>query len=399
MKFRKDIIKRPELRSKNDIDVERHADWLELLYDLVLVAAISQLAFYESVNYTFLGFLGSIPLFFVIWWGWVGHTFYLSRFGTNDLFHRIFTLIQMLAIGGLAVSVKYAWGATGSVFAISYAILRFVLVFEYFRAGKYLPEARLLTNHYCVGFGFAATLWLISAFLPIPWRFILWGFALIVDLLTPITAGEKHVSIPLHSTHIPERFGLLIIIVIGETIVAILYKISTVGFALSTGIIGTMGFIIAFSIWWGYFEESRGAEAKVIKAGNQITKYQIWLYSHFPLLLGAVTVTVGINNILARNLWEFFTAEGVWLICISLAAAFIALSNIFLSAFSLDHCKNMILQRFRLPYYIIIILVIITGFLGKILPGSFILLILTLLCTITIFLSLRAPPEEAVCKL
>jgi low temperature requirement protein LtrA len=399
MKFRKDIIKRPELLSELNKDEERHADWLELLYDLVLVAAVSQLAFFESANYSLIGFLGSIPLFFVIWWGWVGHTFYLSRFGTNDVFHRIFTFAQMLAIGGLAVTVKYAWSVNGAGFALSYAVLRFMLVAEYLRAGRYIPEARILTNHYVLGFGVAAIIWLTSVFVPVPWRFGLWGIALIVDILTPISAGEKHVKIPVHSTHIPERFGLLTIIVIGETIVLIIYKIGLLGLTFNTAIIGLMGLIIAFSVWWNYFEESRGAEAKVIEAGNQMTKYQVWLYSHFPLLLGFVTVGAGIGNILTLNLWQPFTTEGVWILCISVAITFIALSTIFLSAFSLDYCKNRILQVFRLPYYIIIILMICTGFLGTIISGSMILLILTLLCILTIFISLREPPEEAVCKL
>lgn len=67
MKIRMDIILSPRLRS-SDEEEERHAEWLELLYDLVFIAAVSILSLYLSLDYSFSGLLISIPLFFVIWW-------------------------------------------------------------------------------------------------------------------------------------------------------------------------------------------------------------------------------------------------------------------------------------------------------------------------------------------
>ncbi|MGZ7116914.1 MAG: low temperature requirement protein A, partial [Methanobacterium sp.] len=66
MRFRTDILMPPQLRSEIDGDSERHADWLELLFDLIFVAAISQVSLSLSANYSFEGFLISIPLFFVV---------------------------------------------------------------------------------------------------------------------------------------------------------------------------------------------------------------------------------------------------------------------------------------------------------------------------------------------
>jgi low temperature requirement protein LtrA len=75
-----------------------------------------------------------------------------------------------------------------------------------------------------------------------------------MDFLTPFTAGDIHINFPVHPTHLPERFGLFTIIVIGEAIVGIVFAISNVGFGLYTGLIGLMGLVISFIIWWGYFE-------------------------------------------------------------------------------------------------------------------------------------------------
>ena len=389
----------PQLRSKIDGDSERHSDWLELLFDLIFVAAISQISLSLSANYSFIAFLASIPLFFVIWWGWVGHTFYLSRFGPDDLFHRAFTMAQMIVVASLVINVKDAYGANHVGFAISYAILRFMLVFEYFRAGRSIPEARTLSNHYCVGFGAAAILWIISIFLPSPWIYVLWGVALIIDLLTPITAGEKHSKLPLNETHLPERFGLFIIIVIGETIVSVVFKISNLGLTLTTDLMGIMGLIIAFSIWWGYFEESKGAEARALITKRFLGKSQVWLYSHFPLLVGIVTVAAGIRDAISINFWSFIPPNEIWIICISLAIVFIALNFIFLSSFTLDQCQNRILQRLRIPFYIIIALIFCTGFLGSLLPTSLIVAILTVLCLMKVILTLREQNQEDICRI
>jgi len=398
MKLRKDFIVLPTLRSGDDQSIEKHADWLELLFDLIFVAAISQLALNLSGNYSAVTFLESLPLFFAIWWGWSGHTFYLDRFGTDDIFNRVVTMAQMVVVASLTINVRNALTITGSGFAISYAILRFILVAEYIRVGRYLPEARPLTNRYSIGFGIAALIWLISAFVPAPGRYVLWVTALLVDFLTPLTAGEIHINFPVHPTHLPERFGLFTIIVIGEAIVSVVIAISNVGLNLFIGFIGLMGLIISFTLWWGYFEEAGGAEARAQLRGDQIGKYQLWLYSHFPLMLGIVGTAAGIKHVVLLPFGNDLSSSDTWILCISLSVALLSLSMIFLSSFNLEDCKSRLLLVFRIPYYLIIALVFATGFLGSIISGFMILVILTLLCIIKVIISLREMPED-ICLL
>lgn len=398
MKLRKDFIVMPILRSSLDDVDEKHADWLELLFDLIFVAAISQLALNLSGNYSAITFLESLPLFFAIWWGWAGHTFYLDRFGTDDILNRALTMLQMVVVASLAINIKNALTTTGAAFAISYAILRLILVCEYIWVGRNLPNARPLTNRYSIGFAIAAFIWLISAFIPDPWRFGFWVLALVVDFLTPFTAGEIHINFPPHPTHLPERFGLFTIIVIGEAIVSLVVAISNIGFNLYTGFIGLMGLLISFSIWWGYFEEAGGAEARLQERGDQIGKYQLWLYSHFPLLLGIIGTAAGIKHVLQLPYGSELSGSDTWILCISLSIALLSLSLIFLSSFKWEDCKSRVLTEFRIPYYVIVALVFSTGFLGTIISGLMILFVLTILCTLNAVVSLRETPE-AVCNM
>lgn len=394
MDIRKDLIKPTQMNRIGDQDQERHANWTELLFDLIFVAAISMLALNVSKDYSFLGLLESLPLFFVIWWGWVGQTFYMSRFGVDDFINRVLTMLQMLIVAALALNVRDALGATGSGFALSYAALRFVLVAEYYRVSRSQPSVRILTNHYIIGFGFAAALWAVSAFIPNPWRFLIWGIALIIDILTPLTASEKHLKFPPHATHLPERFGLFTIIIIGEAIVSVVFTINSIGFNLETEIIGLLGLGIAFSIWWGYFEEAEGAESRVMEAGTKIGKYQLWLYSHFPFLIGVVVVAAGIKHVIALGLYQPMVINEVWMLCSGLALVMISLNGIFFSAYNLEQCKTSGIQTFRLPYYLIIVLVILTGFLSVYVPGAVILGILTALSLAIVFLSFRKNPYQ-----
>lgn len=398
MKLRKDFITVPVLRYKGDRPDEKHADWLELLFDLIFVAAISQIALNLSNSYNLVTFLESLPLFFAIWWGWAGHTFYLDRFGTDDILSRIVTMVQMVAVASLAVNVKDALTTTGAGFAISYAMLRFILVAEYLWVGRKLPQAKPLTNRYSLGFGIAATIWLISAFVPDPYRFVLWGLALLIDFLTPFTAGEIHINFPPHPTHLPERFGLFSIIVIGEAILSLEVAVSNIGTDLITELMGLMGLIIAFALWWGYFEEAGGAEERVQDRGDQIAKYQLWLYSHFPFMLGVVGAAAGIKHVIKLPLGAELATSDTWIMCLSLAIALISISLIFISSFKWDDCRGRVLLSYRTPYYVIIALVIATGFLSTVVSGFVVLFILTILCVLNVIISLRETPEE-VCQL
>ena len=396
MKLRKNLILKPDLQYPDE-NSEKHSDWLELLFDLIFVAAVSQLALNLNGNYSLTVFLESIPIFFAIWWSWAGQTFYLSRFGADDMFNRFLTMLQILIVAAMTVNVKNALGSSGPGFALSYAFLRFILVAEYIRVGRHVPEARSLVKHYVVGFGAAAMIWLISAFVPTPLRFALWGLGLLVDFLTTLTAGKLQAELPPHPTHIPERLGLFTIILIGETIVSVVFTITTTGANFITGFAGFMGLLIAFSIWWGYFEESGGAEAHVQEAGTQVGKYQLWLYSHFPLLIGIVSAAVGIKHVMYTGWGNIMPAGEVWLFTASLGLALLSLTAIFISSYSLETCKKWELQIFRAPYYVIIVLVVLTGFLGSIFSGYVILGILTMLCIVKMILSFREPPT--VCKM
>ncbi|MDX2272415.1 MAG: low temperature requirement protein A [Cyanobacteriota bacterium] len=313
----------PQLR----IDEEsRRATWLELFFDLIFVVAVSQLAhkLYDQVSFT--GFCEFVILFFPVWWAWIGATFYANRFDVDDIGHRLLTGLQMLAIAGMAVNIHHGLDTSSTGFALAYATVRFLLVFQYSRAARHIPQARSLATYYGIGFAVAASLWLLSVFVPIPYRFILWLLGLVIDFGIPLTATEYQKGLLPQTEHLPERFGLFTIIVLGEAIIAVVDGIAQKDWQVSSVLAAVAGFLIAFSLWWIYFENVGGSALRMAARHGQLWVYQIWLYGHLPLVIGLAATGVGVEQAVLSDPALPLPEPQRWLLCGSVVLVLISLA-------------------------------------------------------------------------
>ncbi|WP_009632945.1 low temperature requirement protein A [Synechocystis sp. PCC 7509] len=352
----------PRLRTGEESEQEhRHATWLELFYDLVFVVAVSQVAHNLYADVSITGFLSFGFLFIPIWWAWIGTTFYSNRFDSDDIGHRLLLGVQMLAIAALAVNVHDGLGESSAGFAIAYAAGRAVLVLEYFRAAKHIPQARGLATRYGTGFAIAAILWLISVFIPTPWRFILWGLGLFVDFATPLTAPKSlHLGLLPHPEHLPERFGLFTIIVLGEAIIAVVDGVAEQKWNVTSASCAVLGFIIAFSLWWIYFENVSGSALRSAGAGGQIEIFQVWLYGHLPLVIGLSATGVGVEHIIATEAGNALSTPNRWLLCGAVALCLLSLGLLHRTGV-IFKCKVRSKYRFGTAALLIILAIVGVG--------------------------------------
>jgi low temperature requirement protein LtrA len=306
----------PRLRIGEGLEVERHATWLELFYDLLFAAVVAQLTFKLSQDLSGFGVLSFVALCVPVWWAWVGQAFYATRFDTDDLGHRLFIIAQMFAVAAMAVNVHAGLGQGSAGFALSYAAVRFILVGEYVGAHVSVPTVRPLTRRLALGFGVAATLWLVSAWVPAPQRFYLWGLGLLVDFATPISAGEKlHSRLAPHAGHLPERFALFILIVMGETIAGVVMGLTRHAWDARSGLTAGLGLIGSFSLWWIYFDHIDGAAIRAARAQGRIWLYQGWLYAHLPLVIGLAASAVGAQYAVVSPQDLVLPPDKRWLLC------------------------------------------------------------------------------------
>lgn len=273
------------LRSEND-GLHRHATWLELFYDLAFVAVLGRISHALAAAHDPEVYARFFLLIIPVWWAWVGQTFYLSRFDSDDLTHRLSSFLQIAIVAVMALSIDKAIQGDTTLFIGAYIALRTVLVAQYLYAGFHLPQARLLTKTYSAGFLIAIAFWVISAFVPPPYRYVFWAIGIAIDFLTPNLCKQLNIKFPPHPEHVPERFGLFTIIVLGEAIIADVNSLSDQTVTPAGWFLGILGLLMAFCLWWIYFEGVKGANARFPKSDKDITKYRVWLYGHLPLHAG-----------------------------------------------------------------------------------------------------------------
>jgi len=279
-------------------DAARKVTWLELFFDLIFVAAVAQVAEPLREHYSASGVVRFATLFALIWWAWTGYAVFATRFDADDGVQRVLTLVQMFVVAAMAANAGDELDSQSSAgFAAAYAVLRLVLVAQYLRA-RHLQEARPLTTRYIAGHGSAALVWLGSALAPAPARYWLWTAAFIIDLGTPWLALPHTVQVPTNPTHLPERFGLFTLILLGEAVIAVMQGMkSQEDWSVVAASSAFSGMALLFLVWWWYFDVAAAASERFVRSRRDALKFHVWSYAHFPFYLGLVVMGVGVYRI------------------------------------------------------------------------------------------------------
>lgn len=258
------LFKPPELRTGET----RSATRLELFFDLAYVLCVAELASSLLTDLGRDGVLKFIALFTVVWLSWSQYTLHNNRFDTDDLILRFGKLGAMLAILGAAASMSAATGDKIVPFTCSYALGRVILAGLYYRAWRHVSSARGTTSVYLVAMSSVAALWLVSLAFPTPMKFVLWGVAVVIDIAAPIVAGRRPGRAPLHLEHLPDRYGLLVLLVLGEVIASIVTGVHDVKWSAVSVVIGVTGFLVAAALWWAYFDVGGTVSAHAIQRAD-----------------------------------------------------------------------------------------------------------------------------------
>lgn len=327
------MFRPPRLRINEGGEEERHATWMELFYDLLFAAVVAQLSLQLSHDLSPFGILRFVLLFIPVWWAWIGQAFYATRFDTDDLGHRLFVIAQMFAVAAMAVTIHEGFSQGSAGFALSYAAVRFILVGEYIGADVFVPAARKIIRRYEIGFGLAATIWLISAFVAPPYRFVLWGLGMLIDFATPLTAGMLHAKLAPHAVHLPERFACFTLIVLGESITGVVSGLGLIHqqWTLTSAVAAMLGLSLAFSLWWVYFDNIDASPIRAARTGGHIWIYQTWLYAHLPLVIGLTATAVGVQYVVISPQDLALPPGERWLICGGVALVLLSLGLIHLT--------------------------------------------------------------------
>jgi low temperature requirement protein LtrA len=303
---------------------ERHASWLELFFDLVFVVAVAQLAEELARDHSLGGFAIFAGLFLPVFIAWQGFTFYADRFDSDDVLFRAVMLAAMLAIAALAVQIPdVAAGRHDAGFVVAYVTLRSLLIALYLRAWSHAAAARLLIARYAGGYSLSVALWLGSLLVDEPVRYVLWGIGLAVEYAMPVLAQRIHARIPVDPGHVPERFALFTIIVLGESVVAVALGTADNEWRGVSATAAALGFVSVACLWWVYFD--RGMAGGL---SSRTGSMQIYTRIHIPLLGALTAVGAGVHMLIeeapagtaqAGAAWALDGGAALYLLCLTIA--------------------------------------------------------------------------------
>jgi low temperature requirement protein LtrA len=276
---------------------------LELFFDLVFVLALTQCTALMAADATW-GELGKgVLVLGLMWWSWVGYAWLTSVVNPEEGAVRFAIFAAMAAMLVVALCIPEAFGDSRMLFAVAYSGVRFGQIALFILASRDEPALRSSVKGLAGGTAVGCGLLVVGAlFEDNTLQAAIWAIALLLDMLEPYLFGSE--GWKLRPSHFAERHGLIIIIALGESIVAI--GVGAHGH-VDAGVVAAavLGIAVAGALWWLYFDvvalvaERRLTNAAVGREQNEIAR-DSFSYLHFPMVAGIVLLALGLKKTLGH---------------------------------------------------------------------------------------------------
>ena len=273
---------------------------LELFFDLVFVLALTQCTALIAHLGTWEGLGKGLLVLGVLWWAWTGYAWLTSVVDPEEGAVRIAIFAAMAALLVTALCVPGAFAQDALLFACAYGVVRVAHIALFVIASSEDRELRTSVSGLAVSTAIGVGLLVAAAFASGTPRIVLWCAALLLDTGGPYVFGADGWKIV--PGHFAERHGAIIIIALGESIVAIGAGASA---SVDAGVVAAavLGVIVACALWWLYFDvvaivaERRLVKSEPGRERNEIAR-DSYSYLHFPMVAGIALVAVGMKQTL-----------------------------------------------------------------------------------------------------
>ncbi|MGH2699036.1 MAG: low temperature requirement protein A [Actinomycetota bacterium] len=271
---------------------------LELFFDLVFVFTLTQLASNLRHHPTFEGAARTVLVFTVLYWMYGGYVWLTNQVTPNLTLRRLLLILGMAGFFVCALAIPEAFGTTGLAFGLGYLLVVLVHSLLYGEEVGWGVLVRLaplnLASAGCV----------IAAGLLDGWAaYAGWLAAIAIQFVTPFIAARAAPGFDIHAEHFVERHGLIMIVALGESIVAVGIGASELSLNASVVMAMMLGLALTSALWWAYFRgEDEAAEMKMAKATPEVRfrlAINAYFYSYIPMLLGIVIMAAALEEAVA----------------------------------------------------------------------------------------------------
>lgn len=294
----------------------RRVHWLELFFDLVMVAYIGQIAHTMHGDPSWIDAVAFTAFLAAAWWAWVNAMVTMNLFGariTPSL--ALGVTIAMIAIGVMAAAVPEALGDRAAAFAVGNAVIRLVWALPWFTKRRLVGVPWWRPVLYSV---VPAVLWLVSIWIAPPWQYLLWAFAVAIEIVLLSFMGGQRAWLreALDVDHLVERVGLLVVIVFGESILTVITELDG-HWTIVSGLIAVIGFAgvsMLAGIYFGYATPAveRGLRRLQLQGSVSGLRDAV-MYLPFLLVAGVTLFASGLGTAVAEAGHELPTGAAVCL--------------------------------------------------------------------------------------
>ncbi|MEU7155215.1 low temperature requirement protein A [Streptomyces chrestomyceticus] len=336
-------------------EAHRAATPLELFFDLCFVVAVAQagkqLVHALAEGHPGHGVPGYLMLFFAIWWAWVNFSWFSSAYDTDDALYRVVTLVQMAGVLILAAGVPRAFDGDFAVVWFGYLVMRLALVAQWLRAahGSTGPE-RTTALRCAAGVTLCQAGWLAVLLSPEdvrPWVFL----ALAVAETAVPTVAERDHQTAWHPHHIAERYGLFVIIMLGETVSAATIAVqSAVDEQEELGNLLPLaagGLLLIFAAYWIYF----AVPIHLHLSSNR--QAFLWGYGHYLIFGSAAAIGAGIEVAVEESVGKAHLSQFAASACVTVPGALFMFTVWLIHS---RHQKRGLAQQLVLPASSVLVL-------------------------------------------
>jgi low temperature requirement protein LtrA len=278
-------------------DAEHQVTPLELFFDLVFVFAITQVTSLLAHDPTWGGVLRGLLVLAALWWAWVAYSWLTSATDVDEGGVRLTILGAMGALFCVALAVPGAFGDHAVLFGVAYVIVRLLHLVLSAIVTRRDPDRRSALVRFAPTAILGPLLLVLAGFLDGNERVAVWVVALTLDYLGPAVIGVGR-GWQVAPEHFAERYGLIVLIALGESIIAIGVG---AGFELDPGVIvaALLGIVVVSALWWLYFDVAAIFARSRLQAATGLELHwlalQAYSYLHLPMIAGIVLFALGLE--------------------------------------------------------------------------------------------------------
>jgi low temperature requirement protein LtrA len=277
-------------------DAEKRVAPLELFFDLVFVFALTQVTLLMSNEPTWAGLGEGLLVLVLLWWAWAAYAWLTNYIAAEEGVERLLVFGAMGAFLLAALAVPEAFGDDALLFAIAYAAARWLHIFIFAEANDDVDTGQAIVTLARTALP-APLMLIVGALLGGSAQTVIWIVALAIDLGGPFVFGVRGFQVS--AGHFAERFGLIVIIALGESIVAIGAGLEG---EVDAGVVvaAALGLVVACALWWSYFDwVALDAERRFRRARGDhraLIGRDAYSYLHLPMIAGIVLLALGVKK-------------------------------------------------------------------------------------------------------